>query len=200
MPPDIAKCSLVKQNYPPSDCAGRSGLETTDLDPALHCTGVQSTAQRSAWLACSDHTTSGDNRCPGGTVFVDTSSPCCYEGVNTVEHTPGTEPTQTRQSTDRHSRPHPIPVRCPSHLLSIFSKCSQLLSLFRLLHGGLLSLQFLSNLKHKMLSAYVNWKWRRSCLGCTAAGSRPTVEFCTLWSSKETSESSTPSPVFYTQE
>lgn len=27
------------------------------------------------------------HRCPGGIVFVDTSSPCCYEGVNTQQNT-----------------------------------------------------------------------------------------------------------------
>ena len=94
-------------------------------------------------------------RCPGGTVFVDTSNPHCYEIVNTQWNTHQAQ-NQPRPGNLWTNTLGPIPVCCPSHLLSIFSKCSQLLSLFRLLHGGLFSLQFLSNLKHKMLSAYVN--------------------------------------------
>lgn len=131
-------------------------------------------------------------RRPGGIVFVDTSNPRCYEIVNTQWNTHQAQ-NQLRPGNLWANTLGPIPVCCPSHLLSIFSKCSQLLSLFRLLHGGLFSLQFLSNLKHKMLSAYVNWKWHGSCLGCMQQGAD------TLWSSKEPCESSTPSPVFHTK-
>lgn len=94
-------------------------------------------------------------RCPGGIVFVDTSNPRCYEIVNIQWNTHQAQ-NQLRPGNLWTNTLGPIPVCCPSHLLSIFSKRSQLLSLFRLLHGGLFSLQFLSNLKHKMLSAYVN--------------------------------------------
>lgn len=54
------------------------------------------------------------------------------------------------------------PTHFSSHLLSVFPKCSQLLSLFRFLHGSLFSLQFLSNLKHKMnvvSLCYLNLGW-----------------------------------------
>lgn len=61
------------------------------------------------------------------------------------------EPNQTAAIwPDTHTGHHSIPCHFPSYLLSVFPKCSKLLSLFWLLHGGLFSLQLLSNLKHKI--------------------------------------------------
>lgn len=101
-----------------------------------------------------------------------------------TEHTQGTEPDLTLAPQPDNTRPHPMPAHFASHLLPVFPKCSQLLRLFRLLHGRLLSLQLLSNLKHKMLSAYVIRIWADRCLGCTGAGAD--LPSSANWGSKET--------------
>lgn len=87
-----------------------------------------------------------------------------------TKHTLGTEPDLTLAPQPDDTRRHPMPTHFPSHLLPVFPKCSQLLRLFRLLHGRLLSLQLLSNLKHKMLSAYVIRIWADRCLGALERG------------------------------
>ena len=93
--------------------------------------------------------------CQGRTALTNTSAQ-----PTMGQQTRGREPHQTSEVwPDKHTGPRWAPGHSPSHLFSVFPKCSKLLSLFRFLHGGLFSLQLLSNLKYKMFSTSVIWIW-----------------------------------------
>lgn len=177
--PNILKPRNLFWKISPGDYAMRSGLDPTGLDPPLHCTDVPMKPSKMNYFpavtmppppppANRPSLETLVSRKDGVYIQAQTAS-LRRDYQHKTEHTH----TARNQIWPRHPSlmdTRSKPAHSPSHLLPVFPKRPQLLRLFRLLHGRLFSLQLLSNLKHKMLSAYVIWVWPDHYLGCTGAG------------------------------